>query len=272
MFGAIIGDIVGSFYEWNPIKRKDFEFFHAEREYTDDSVCTAAVADILVNRLPPAETMQQWCRRHDGRGYGAMFEEWIGRNPPAPYNSFGNGAAMRASPAALFHRDDLKAALAAADAVTAITHNHPEGMKGARAVVHAVWLGLNGERAAAIRKKIASAYGYDLSPGVDQIRPKHRFDETCQGTVPPALICALEAVNFEDAVRNAISLGGDADTLAAVAGALGEALFGVPPAMVRFAEERYLDEAEDIVEAMRALYRRAPAAAKAPKTGRQKRG
>ena len=145
MLGAIIGDIVGSIYEWEPIKTKDFEFFTDKCFFTDDSVCPVAVADILLHDLPAAETMQKWCRKYPGRGYGGMFNRWIYDSPPKPYNSYGNGAAIRVSPAAFLNRDDLDAALAAADKVTEITHNHLEGMKGARATTHAVWLAFQNE-------------------------------------------------------------------------------------------------------------------------------
>ena len=139
MWGAILGDIAGSRFEWNRIKTKDFEFFGPECEYTDDSVCTAAVAEILLDDLSPAATLQRWCRCHPGRGYGGMFAKWIETDDPAPYGSFGNGAAMRVSPAAFLHRHSVvEDALKAANRVTAITHNHSEGMKGARATTHAI--------------------------------------------------------------------------------------------------------------------------------------
>ena len=255
MWGAIIGDIAGSMYEWNRIKTKDFEFFGAECEYTDDSVCTVAVAEILLDDLPAAPTLQRWCRRHPGRGYGGMFAGWIERREPAPYGSFGNGAAMRVSPAAYLNRSrSVEEALKAADRVTAVTHDHPEGMKGARATTHAIWLGFQGAEAAQIRRTIEHTYGYDLSRTVDQIRPGYSFDETCQKTVPEALTCALESASFEDAVRNAISLGGDADTLAAIAGPIAEALHGIPEAFVATAVNTHLSNAPDIVEVMERLY------------------
>ena len=255
MWGAIIGDIAGSMYEWNRIKTKDFEFFGAECEYTDDSVCTAAVAEILLDGSPAAPTLQRWCRRHPGRGYGGMFAGWIERTEPAPYGSFGNGAAMRVSPAAVLNRDrPVEEALRAADHVTAVTHDHPEGMKGARATTHAIWLAYQGAGAAQIRRTIEHAYGYDLSRTVDEIRPGYSFDETCQRTVPEALTCALESVNFEDAVRNAVSLGGDADTLAAIAGPIAEALHGIPEELVATAIHTHLANAPDIVEVLERLY------------------
>ncbi|MCY3877813.1 MAG: ADP-ribosylglycohydrolase family protein [Rhodobacteraceae bacterium] len=255
MWGAVIGDIIGSVYEWDRIKTKEFEFFQAECFYTDDTVCTAAVADILLNDSPAAQTLQHWCRQHPGRGYGGMFHRWIGFSQPEPYGSFGNGAAMRVSPAAYLHRHQtLEHVLRATDRVTAVTHNHAEGMKGARATSHAIWLGFQGGQPDGIRKIIKEKYGYDLSPSVDEIRPGYRFDETCQRTVPEAITCALEATSFEDAVRNAISLGGDADTLAAIAGPIAESLFGIPENLIRTVKQRYLEEASDITEVIDQLY------------------
>ena len=255
MWGAIIGDIAGSMYEWNRVKTKDFDFFGAECEYTDDTVCTAAVAEILLDGSPAAPTLQRWCRRHPRRGYGGMFADWIGRTEPEPYGSFGNGAAMRVSPAAFLNRDrPLEVALRAADRVTAVTHDHPEGMKGARATAHAIWLGFQGTGAAQIRRTVEHAYGYDLSRTMDEIRPGYSFDETCQRTVPEALTCALESVSFEDAVRNAISLGGDSDTLAAIAGPIAEALHGLPQDFVDTATNTHLATAPDIIDVMERLY------------------
>ena len=254
LLGAIIGDIVGSVYERHPIKTKDFPFFADHCFFTDDSVCTVAVADILLHDLPPAETLQKWCQRYSGCGYGGYFSRWIYADPPEPYNSYGTGAAMRVSAAAFLNRDDLAAALAAADEVTEITHNHPEGMKGARATTHAIWLAFHGENPADIRQAITFEYGYDLTKTVDEIRPDYFFDMTCQGTVPQAITCALESISYEDAVRNAISLGGDADTLAAIAGAIAEAMHSIPDALKRQAEDRYLTEASDMLEVLHELY------------------
>ena len=254
MWGAIIGDIVGSVYEWDRIKTKDFEFFSDRGHFTDDSVCTAAVADILLHDLPEAATLQKWCRRYPGASYGGWFRQWIWHEPPEPYNSFGNGAAMRVSPAALLNRDDLAAALAASDRVTAVTHDHPEGMKGARAAVHATWLALNGEDPAAIRATVEAEYRYDLSRTVDDIRPGYAFNETCQETVPESITCALESASFEDAIRNAVSLGGDSDTVAAIAGPIAEALHGIEDEMKVIARERYLADAAEILAVMDEMY------------------
>ena len=256
MWGAVIGDIAGSMYEWDRIKTKAFEFLAQPCDYTDDSVCTAAVADILLNDLPPVATLRQWCRQHPGRGYGVRFAHWIETDEPAPYGSFGNGAAMRVSPAAYLNRSRaLEEALNAADRVTAITHDHPEGIKGARATVHSIWLAFQREDVGRIRRTIERAYGYDLSRTVDRIRPDYRFDETCQRTVPEAITSALEGASFEDAVRNAISLGGDSDTLAAIAGPIAEALHGIPDDLIETAGERFLKSAPDIVGVMQRMYR-----------------
>ena len=254
MLGAIIGDIVGSIYEASPIKTKDFPFFGEYCRFTDDSVCAIAIADILLHDLPPAETMQAWCRRHPYRGYGGNFGMWIYANPPEPYGSYGNGAAMRVSPAAFLNREDLGAALSACDKVTEITHNHPEGMKGARATTHAIYLAFRGERPDSIRQIIASEYGYDLTQTVDEIRPSYFFDITCQGSVPQAITCALESENFEEAVRNAISLGGDSDTLAAIAGPIAEGLHGIPDELIERAESIYLIDAPDILDVIQEMY------------------
>ncbi|MDE3260126.1 MAG: ADP-ribosylglycohydrolase family protein [Gemmatimonadota bacterium] len=259
MWGAIIGDIVGSVYEGRgrQIKTKHFEFFNPHGRITDDSVCTAAIADILLNGRPAATTLQEWCRQYPMAGYGGWFIDWMRSAPPEPYNSFGNGAAMRVSPAALIHRDNLSAALAATDQVTAVTHDHPEGIKGARATIHAIWLALRETEPSAIRAAISAEYGYDLSRTVDRIRPGYSFDVTCQGTVPEAITCALESTSFEDAIRNAVSLGGDSDTLAAIAGPIAEARHGIPDDTREFAERHYLSGAPDIAEILDRLYAKA---------------
>lgn len=254
MLGAIIGDIVGSIYEWEPIKTKDFPFFGDNCHFTDDSVCTVAVADILLHDLPPAETMQVWCQRYPGRGYGGMFADWIYADPPEPYNSFGNGAAMRVSPAAFLNRDDLEAALSATNKVTEITHNHPEGIKGARATTYAIWLAYRGVKPETIREIIIADCRYDLTRTVDDIRPSYTFNEICQDTVPQAITCALESVSYEDAIRNAISLGGDADTLAAIAGPIAEALHGIPDELIEQTKIRYLANTPDILEIIQEMY------------------
>ncbi len=256
MWGAVIGDIVGSRHEFaHPAKTKDFEFWRDDCHVTDDSVLTAAVADLLLNDRPVAETLQAWCRDHFGvrYSYGTMFSFWIFQDSPGPYGSFGNGAGMRVSPAAFLNRNSLEAALAASDKVTEVTHDHPEGMKGARATTHAIWMAFAGEEPTEIRKAVAETYDYDLSRSVDEIRPGYEYDETCRRTVPEAITCALESSSLEDAIRNAVSLGGDADTLAAIAGAVAEGLHGMPEEMIGKAKS-YLDDAPRIREVMEKMY------------------
>ena len=259
MFGAIIGDIVGSRFEFNNIKSKKFEFFHEKCSFTDDTVCTAAVADILMQDRDPAPALQEFCRDYQdfpSGGYGAMFFQWVfGSENPKPYGSFGNGAAMRVSPAAFLNRHNpLEDALASAEWVTAITHNHKEGIKGAKAATHAIWLAFHSHSAPGIRKAIVQEYGYDLSQTVDDIRPSYKFNETCQSTVPEAIICALESESYEDAVRNAVSIGGDSDTLGAIAGPIAEALHGIEENFIQTACDQYLDER--ISGIMREMYSR----------------
>ena len=237
MLGAIVGDIVGSIYEFNNHRSKEFEFFGESVDFTDDTVCTIAIADALMNDRNPAEALRDWCARYPDRGYGSMFRHWLASRDSRPYGSFGNGAAMRVSPAALL-ATSLDDALAKAHAVTAVTHNHPEGLKGAAATAHAIFLARSGEDPRHIRNAIQTEYGYDLDRTVDSIRPNYYFNETCQETVPEALICALEATDFEDAIRNAISIGGDSDTVAAIAGGLAEASFGLPDEIRKEAELR----------------------------------
>lgn len=228
MLGAIIGDIVGSVYEFNNHRKKDFDpFFHPKAFFTDDTVCTVAVADALVNGKDPAVSLREWGRRYwDNGGWGQRFALWIATDDMGPYNSFGNGAAMRVSAAGLLAKD-IADAIAISDRVTEVTHNHPEGMRGAAATAVAIHMARSGQSAANIRDTITDKFGYDLTPTVDEIRPGYRYNERSQDTVPQALVCALEAVDFEDAIRNAISIGGDSDTIAAIAGGVAEARFGV---------------------------------------------
>ncbi len=254
MLGAAAGDIIGSVYEFNPTKRKDFTpLFAAEATFTDDTVLTVAVADALLHDDPDvAACMKRWGRKYPHRGWGGMFSRWLASDDVGAYGSFGNGAAMRVSPAG-FLAGSLEEAWELSDRVTRVTHDHPEGMKGARATAAAIYLAFEGMPPAAVRGFLEERFGYDLSRSVDGIRPGYRFDESCQRTVPEAITCALEAVDFEDAIRNAVSLGGDADTLAAIAGPIAEARFGIPEEILLAAWERLPDEMRPI---LRALYRR----------------
>ena len=247
MIGAIIGDIVGSRFEWHNIKTKQFKLFHDRCEFTDDSVMTLAVAKAIlecngnVARLPDqtVKCMQEIGQHYPDCGYGGHFLHWIYADDPQPYNSWGNGSAMRVSPVAWAARD-LEECVAMSEAVTAVSHNHPEGIKGAVAIAAATFLALHGSTKDSIKEAIESLCGYDLSFTLDSIRDEYSFDVSCQGTVPPAIVAFLESADYEDAIRNAISIGGDSDTLAACTGAIAEAFYGVP-AMMRDFAETYLD-------------------------------
>ena len=228
MLGAIIGDIVGSAYEFHNYRAKDFRpFFHPNARFTDDTVCTIAIADALVFGKPPADALREWGRQYwDTGAWGQRFALWLAGDDAGPYNSLGNGGAMRVSAAGLL-ASSVDEAIALSDRVTSVTHNHPEGMRGAAATAVAIHLARSQHPPSDIRQMIRQQFSYDLSPTVDQIRPGYRHSERSQDTVPQALICALEAVSFEDAIRNAVSIGGDSDTLAAIAGSVAEALFGI---------------------------------------------
>ena len=234
MLGAIIGDIVGSVYEFNNLKSKSFEpFFHERARFTDDTVCTVAIADALTKNIHPAKSLRHWGEKYwENGGWGRAFALWLGADDDRPYGSFGNGSAMRVSPAGLV-ATSLDEAIRLAHHVTEVTHNHPEGMKGAAATAAAVFLAKTGSSPLFIRAYVSQTFGYDLRRSVDEIRPDYVFNERCQDSVPQALTCALEATSYEDAIRNAISIGGDSDTIAAIAGGVAEAMFGIPESIAQ---------------------------------------
>ena len=230
MIGAIIGDIVGSIYEWDNIKTKNFPLFSNKCRFTDDSVMTIAVADGLMNGGGPDNyiaAMKRLGRIYPDAGYGGHFRRWLLSDDANPYNSWGNGAAMRVSPTGWLF-STIEETENAAEASAAVTHNHPEGIKGAKATAAAIYMARNSESKSAIKAYIEKQFGYNLSRTLDEIRPAYAFDVSCMGTVPEAITAFLESVDFEDAIRNAISLGGDSDTLAAITGSIAEAAYGVP--------------------------------------------
>lgn len=237
MLGAIAGDIIGSIYERFPIKSKDFRLFDSRCQFTDDTVLTVAVAEVLLRDGSYVETFRRYYARHPNAGYGGAFHVWARSTDPKPYNSFGNGSAMRVSPVALAF-DTIELVRAEARRSAQVTHNHPEGVKGAEATASAVFLARSGTSKNQIRSYIEREFGYDLSRTPDDIRPGYFFDVTCQGTVPAALASFLHAHDFEDAIRNAISLGGDSDTLACIAGGVAGAYYGVPPHIQQEIETR----------------------------------
>ena len=234
MIGAIIGDIVGSRFEFANHKSTDFELFTNDCRFTDDTVMTIAVAKALLlsfahfDRLSEnsVKCMQEIGRKHLNCGYGGMFRAWLKKSNPKPYQSYGNGAAMRISPVA-YVAESFKQCIELSDKVTVVTHNHPEGIKGAQATALATWLARNGESKKTIRAIIEDRY-YDLDFNLGQIRKSYRFDATCQGSVPQAIKAFLESTSFENAIRLAVSIGGDSDTIAAITGGIAGAYYGVP--------------------------------------------
>lgn len=246
MIGAITGDIVGSIYEGADFKSKDFPFFGPGCRFTDDTVCTVAVADCLMNDGDFAVYLRNYVGRYPHRGYGGMFRQWA-FSDMGPYNSWGNGSAMRVSPVAYVARDEAEL-LALAEKSSAVTHDHPRAIGGAQAVALTMWIAMAGTEPQTIRQEITQRFGYSLSRTVDEIRPDYYFDVSSGGTVPQAITCALEATSFEDAIRNAISLGGDADTLACITGGIAEVMFGVPSDMSEAARGYLTVELLDVVD------------------------
>ncbi|MBN2591696.1 MAG: ADP-ribosylglycohydrolase family protein [Sedimentisphaerales bacterium] len=228
MLGAIAGDIIGSVRENIRIKRKDFELFPKICFYTDDTVLTIAVADAILNNKDYGETIKKYARKHPLRGYGPKFSLWMMSPVSKPYNSLGNGSAMRVSPVGHAFNDE-DSVLEQAKKSAECTHNHPEGIKGAQAVALAIFLARMGSDKDEIRKQISERFDYDLNRSIDEIRPQYKNDITCPGSVPEAIIAFLDSTDFEDAIRNAVSLGGDADTQAAIAGSIAESFYkGIP--------------------------------------------
>ena len=238
MYGAILGDIIGSPYEFDRSpKIKDFPLFSRESRFTDDTVMTLAVADAFLGISPTdsdeairdqlIRSMQAFGRAYPSIGYGARFLSWLLANDPQPCGSWGNGSAMRVSSAGWLF-EDLKATERMARLSAEVSHNHPEGIKGAQATATAIYLSRTGRSKAEIKSHIESTYGYDLSRTCDEIRPNYRHVASCQETVPEAITAFLEGDSFEDVIRTAVSLGGDCDTLTCIAGSMAEAFYGVP--------------------------------------------
>ncbi len=239
MIGAIVGDIIGSAHEAAGTKTKHFTLFDKYARFTDDTVLTVAVADSILTGADLVDTLHRYFDRYPQAGYGGSFIGWALHQKREPYNSWGNGSAMRVSPVGYAY-ETLDEVLHHAERTAMVTHNHPEGIKGAQATAAAVFLARTGEAKAEIKQFVECRFGYDLSKTLDEIRPAYLFDVSCQGSVPQSLIAFFEAMDFEDAVRNAISLGGDADTMACIAGAVAEPYFGIPAEIERQALA-YLD-------------------------------
>jgi ADP-ribosylglycohydrolase len=231
MIGAIAGDIIGSVYEYGRTKSKDFPLFGPTSAYTDDSVLTVAVAQAIMTDGDYRKSVLDLGRRYPNTGYGGLFMSWLNSPDPKPYNSWGNGSAMRVSPVG-FAFDSVEDVLREAQRSAEFTHDHPEGIKGAQATALALFLARTEWDKDLIRTEITNRFGYDLCRTVDDIRPSYGFDESCQKTVPEAIIAFLDSTSYEDAIRNAVSLGGDSDTLACITGGIAEAYYGPVPAVI----------------------------------------
>ena len=236
MYGAILGDMIGSPYEFDMgDKTKTFPLFSEGSYFTDDTVMTVAVAEVFLDapedenaiRRQLIRSMRKWGHRYPGAGYGARFDGWLASNDPKPYNSCGNGSAMRVSPVAWAY-EDLAVVRRMAAVSADVTHNHPEGIKGAEATAAAIFLARTGHSKAEIKTYVEAEFGYDLSRTCNEIRPTYRHVESCQETVPEAITAFLEGESFEDVIRTAVSLGGDCDTLTCIAGSIAEGFYGVP--------------------------------------------
>jgi len=224
IIGAITGDIIGSVFEWDNIKTINFDLFRTRSTYTDDSVLTLATMSALINNTNYGQTYHSFGREFSDRGYGPNFVLWLRSDNPKPYNSWGNGSAMRVSPIGWFF-NNIDDTLFEAKKSAEVTHNHPEGIKGAQAVASAIFLARNGGSKDEIKKFIIEKFGYNLDRTIDDIRPNYEFDVSCQGSVPEAIIAFLESSDFESAIRLAVSIGGDSDTIACITGGIAEVFY-----------------------------------------------
>lgn len=251
MLGAIIGDIAGSKYEFAPTNDYNFEMFAPGSGFTDDTICTIAVADAILKGVDYGESIHRWCRKYPSPkgGYGGRFHGWVLSDTPTPYDSFGNGSAMRVSTIGWAYDDDLSV-MAQAARTAECTHNHPEGVKGAQAVALAIFLARKGRTRQELLEMAHDIFGYDLD--IDEAEVRNRFDETCQGTVPVAFWIIGQSNSFEDAVRRAVALGADADTLGAITGSIAEAIWGIPEWMKAKAWSYLTDEMKSVLRSFTA--------------------
>jgi ADP-ribosylglycohydrolase len=247
MLGAIIGDIVGSRFEFNNHRSTEFEFLSSYCSFTDDTICTVAVAEALINKTNFMDSLLWWCRRYPNPagGYGMGFRNWLLSRYPEPYDSYGNGSAMRVSPVGWL--GILKDVMEYARRSAEVTHNHPEGIKGAQCIADLIWRLRNGQKKEWLKCHVVQAYGYQLTYSCDQIRVMNSFNETCMITVPQAIQCFLESYDFESAVRLAVSIGGDSDTIAAITGSLAEAAYGIPEEIIASALKFLPQEMKEVI-------------------------
>lgn len=254
MIGAIAGDVIGSPFEFNNTKRTDFQLFSMWSRFTDDTVLTVAVADCILHGKEYARTIKQYGLKYPDAGYGGRFCQWLRSESLAPYNSFGNGSAMRVSPVG-FAFDSVEEVLTEAAKSAAVTHNHPEGIKGAQAVALTILLARQGQKKSYIKQQIEALFGYDLSQNLSDIKKTYQFDETCQGSVPQAIIAFLKSRDYEDAIRKAVSIGGDSDTIACMAGGIAQAYYKyIPPPIIKGVRAVLYQELLDIIDEFSARY------------------
>lgn len=252
MLGALVGDIVGSVYEFHNTKSIDFEIFSDLSRFTDDSVMTLAVAKWLIEDVTHSlqyliDCMQKLGKKYPHAGYGGTFIEWLTEDEPQPYYSWGNGAGMRVSPVGLYAKT-LDEALALAALSASVSHNHPEGIKGAQAIATCVFLCNNGKPKQEIKDYVEKTFGYDLNRTIHEIRPNYNFDVSCQGSVPEAIIAFLEGNSFEEVLRLAISLGGDSDTIACMACSIASCVYPIPDVIMQKCNSILTDDLREIDE------------------------
>ena len=254
MLGAIAGDIIGSLYEAHNIRHTDFPLFPPEADFTDDTVLTVAVAEALLGEQDFRAALRRWYAKYPGRGFGGSFQIWARTPGSESYNSWGNGSAMRVSPVG-WVAEDPESALELARASAAVTHNHPEGIKGAQAVALGILLARKSADRHTIRTEIETRFDYRLDHDLNWLREHYSFDVSCQGSVPQAISCFLQGKDFEDTVRKAVSIGGDSDTIAAMAGSLAEAFHGgVPDSILQPTWDRLPTDMREVIAAFQKTF------------------
>jgi len=250
MKGAILGDIIGSKFEFSKLrynKSEEFQLLSKGCTFTDDTVMTIATADAILNNIDFAESYHLWGSLYPDRGYGCNFASWLSNKSYEPYNSYGNGSAMRVSPVGWLY-NDLETVFVKAEESASVSHNHPEGIKGAMAIAGCIYLARYQTPKKIIKEIIETYFEYSLNKTIAEIRPTYDFDETCQGSVPESIICFLEGNSYEDVVRKAISLGGDTDTQGCIAGSIAEAFYGMPDKLIVKIDDYLPDNMLDVIE------------------------
>ncbi|MGD9080789.1 MAG: ADP-ribosylglycohydrolase family protein [Desulfobacterales bacterium] len=254
MIGAIAGDIIGSVFEHDPIKTTSFPLFSESSRFTDDTVLSVAIADAILNQTDYGTALKQYGRKYPAAGYGMSFLSWTQSSVTKPYNSWGNGSAMRVSPVG-FAFDSMEDVLLESEKSAAVTHNHPEGIKGAQATALAIFLARKGADKSEIRNQIQHRFQYNLDRSTDDIRPDYVFDVSCQGSVPESILAFIESEDFEDAVRLAISLGGDSDTMGCIAGGIAQAYYGrIPQKIIDSVRQRLPETFVKVIDQFNATF------------------